>query len=100
MRPSGSYQAEARQKSGVIPRLSLRVCLVVDRLEIFERDLRVLLCSGETGVPEQFLDGAEIRPIAQQMCGVGVAEAMGVDSGVAGRHQCVELHQTPNLAVS
>ncbi len=57
--------------------------LVVDRHQIGQRDLRVLLRGGEARVAQQFLDGAQIGAIGQQVRGVGVAEAVRMNRGVA-----------------
>ena len=56
--------------------LCLRVRLVVHRDEVGESDLRVLLGGGQARVAQQFLDGAEVGAIGQQVRGVGVAEAV------------------------
>ncbi len=59
------------------------VGLIVDGHEVVQRDAGVALGGGELGVAEEFLDGAEVGAIAEQMGGVGVAEGVGVEAGVA-----------------
>ncbi len=59
------------------------VGLIVDGHEVVQRDARVALGGGELGVAEEFLDGAEVGAVAEQVGGVGVTESMGVEAGVA-----------------
>src|ERR1700679_851729 len=54
------------------------VGLVVDGHQVDQRDLRVFLRGGKARVAQQFLDGAEVGAVGQQVGGVGVAEAVGV----------------------
>src|ERR1035437_4084302 len=68
------------------------VCAVVDGHEVGERDLRVFLGGGEAGVAQQFLDGAEVGAVGQQVRRVGVAEAVRVKRRIAGKKAGVEFH--------
>src|ERR1035438_259460 len=53
---------------------------------------------GGAGVAEEFLDGAQVGAIGQQVGGVGVAEAVGVDGGVAGEISGVEFDDARDAA--
>src|ERR1035438_5421507 len=53
---------------------------------------------GEAGVAEEFLDGAQVGAIGQQVGGVGVAEAVGVHGGVAGEVGGVEFDDATDAA--
>ena len=55
--------------------------LVVHRHQVGQRNLGVLLRGGEAGVAQQFLDGAQVRAVGQQVRGVGVAEAVRMEEG-------------------
>lgn len=59
------------------------VGLIVDGHEVVQRDAGVALGGGELGVAEEFLDGAEVGAVAEQVGGVGVAEGVGVKARVA-----------------
>ena len=65
--------------------------LVVHGHQVGERDLRVLLRGGEARVAEQFLDGAQVGAVGQQVRGVGVAEAVRMDGRIAAETGRVEL---------
>jgi hypothetical protein len=67
------------------------VRFVVNRHQVGERDLRVALGGGEASVPEQFLDGAQVGAVGQQVGGVGVAKAVGMKRRVTREMRDVEL---------
>lgn len=73
---------------------------VVDGHEVFEGNLGVLLGGGEAGVAEEFLDGAEIGAIAEEVGGVGVAEAVRMQAGVPGESGGVELDDATHASIS
>ena len=39
-------------------------------------DFSVNLCGGQAGVTQQVLNGPQIRPVTQQMCGKGMSQRM------------------------
>ena len=49
---------------------------IIDRDQVGERDLRILLRGGQPGVAEQFLNGAQIRAVSEQVGRVGVTETV------------------------
>jgi len=49
-------------------------------------------------VAEEFLNGAEVCAIGEQVSGVGVAEAVGMDAGVAREERGVELDDAADAA--
>ena len=51
--------------------------LAVDILELLLDQVRVDLGGGDIGVAQHLLNGAQVRPILQQMGGKGVAQGMG-----------------------
>ena len=53
--------------------------LVVDILQLLLNHVGVYLCGGDIRMAQHLLDGAQIRPVLQQMGGKGVAEGMGRD---------------------
>lgn len=53
--------------------------MVVDLAEAAAGDVGVDLGGGEAGVAEEFLDGAEVGAVFQQVGGEGVAEGVGAD---------------------
>src|SRR5277367_3629065 len=58
---------------------SLRMRPIIRRHQVSQRHLRILLRGGKTGMTQQFLNGAEVGAIGQQMRGVSVAEAVRVN---------------------
>jgi hypothetical protein len=62
---------------------------IIDLEQAFRRDRRVLLGGGETGVSEELLDGAKVRPHVEQVGGVAVSQPVGMnpvhDSSPLGR---------------
>jgi len=73
--------------------------LVVDCHQIGEGDLGVFLGGGEPRVAEEFLDGAEVGAVAQQVSCECVAEAVRVDGSVTGERRGVELDDAASAAV-
>ena len=71
---------------------------VVDGQQIGQGDPSVLLSGGETGVPQQFLDGPQIGPVGQQMSRIGVPETVRVNPGIAGQDRCTQLDNPPRPA--
>jgi len=61
--------------------------------------LGVLLGSGETRVAEQFLDGAKVGAVLQQVSREGMAEAVWVHGVIAADPTCVELDDAADAAV-
>jgi len=72
---------------------------VVDRHEVGQGHFRVLLRRGEPGVTQEFLNGPEVRAVAEKVGGVGVPETVGVNGRVAGQQSGVEFHDVPDSAV-
>src|SRR6202043_3491198 len=64
-----------------------------------ERDLGVFLGSGELRVAEQFLDGPQVRAIAQKMRRVSVAQAVRMDGRVARDHASVKFDDAARTAI-
>jgi len=79
--------------------LRLRVRFVVDRHQIRKGHLRVLLRRRQSGVTQEFLNGPEVRAVAEKVGGVGVPETVGVNGRVAGQQSGVEFHDVPDSAV-
>src|SRR6185369_16457901 len=81
---------------------SLRSCfgmrLVVNCHEVRKRYLSVLLRGGETGVAQKFLYGAQVGAVGEQVGGVGVAEAVRMQGGVAGEIRGVQLDDAGDSA--
>ena len=55
------------------------VGFVVDVHEVADGGVGVLLGGGERGVAEEFLDGAEISAVGEQVSGEGVAQRVRVE---------------------
>src|SRR5688572_13803687 len=53
--------------------------LLVDRPQILPADVRLKLCGGDVGMPEHFLDRAQIRSPLQQVRSERVAEGVRRD---------------------
>ena len=58
--------------------------LVVDFDELPDADLRILLRGREAGVAKHFLDGAQVRALAQKVGGESVAQRMRTDADESG----------------
>src|SRR5438876_1841018 len=71
---------------------SLGMRAIIDRDQIGERHLRVLLGSGQSGVAQQFLNRAQIGAVGQQVCCISVPETVRVYGGVSCQERSVELH--------
>src|SRR5579871_2901399 len=49
---------------------------------------------------EQFLDGAKVGPVAEQVGGVSMPKTVGMDRGVAGEDGGVQFHNAPRASGS
>ena len=56
-----------------------RMETAMDIPQPFLVDVRVDLRRRDVGVAEQLLDDAQVRAVAEQMCGEGMAQEVGVD---------------------
>lgn len=65
-------------KKDEMRKLRVRVRFVVDVHQLADGGMRVLLRGGKRLVAEQFLDGSEIRPVREQMCGESMAQRVGM----------------------
>src|SRR5579864_1069139 len=77
----------------------LGVRFVVHRHQVRERNLRVLLCRGETCVAQQLLNRPQIRAVGEQMGRVRVAQAVGMNRGVARDHARVKFNDVARAPV-
>src|ERR1700693_2234319 len=69
--------------------------LVIDPAQPRPRDLGIDLCCRDVRVAEHHLEGAQIRPMFEQMRGEAVAEAMGSQARPNARRAAVPLDQLP-----
>ena len=77
----------------------LRVRFVVHRHQIRQRHLRVFLRGRQARVAQQFLNGAQIGAVGEQMRREGVAQAVRMQRRVARNHARVELDDFARAAV-
>ena len=72
----GRFSARRFPESGAEELFRLGVCLVVNGQQVGQGDLRVFLGSRELNVAKEFLDGAEVGSVAEEVSGVGVAQLL------------------------
>ena len=72
--------------------------LMVGFGEVFQRKMGVNLGGRRGGVPKEFLDGAQIGAMGEQMGGEGVAQFMGREVGGESCLREPMLHKTFNGA--
>src|SRR4051794_33785374 len=58
--------------------LGFWVTPIVNGHQLRQRHLRVFLCRRQSRVPEQFLNGSQVGAVVQQVCCVGMPEAVGM----------------------
>src|ERR1700730_9801053 len=80
------------------PSLCPRMRLIVDVHHVLDRELRVTLCGGQALMPEQFLDGAQVRSLFQHVRAEGMTECMRMNLGRQSLGDCDALDDAAHAA--
>ena len=72
------------------------MALLVHLQQLFEIQVRVFLCRGQTFMAEEFLYGTQVRSAAEQVGGKGMSQGMRADIAFQCRLLQIALDRTLN----